>query len=111
MAVLKVDENTTLGDFAKVVGDVAANYTFAVANKDGDDTLNAAELAAWIEEGGTSYQVLEHLMKSSLYTTQNERQPLLDYLKEQSKGMPAVEGKQDNSILGILQREANSLFS
>ena len=94
-----------------MVGDVAANYAFAVANKDGDSRLSADELSAWIEGGGTSYQVLEHLLKSSLYTTQNERQPLLDYLKERSKGMAPQESKEDNSILGILQREVSSLFS
>ena len=81
VAVLDLNEGTTVGDFAKVVGNVVSNYTFAVANKDKDDKLDVNELEAWIQGRDTSYEVVEHLLKSTLYTTQQERQPLLDYLQ------------------------------
>ena len=96
----------TLHDFAEVVGDVAANYAFVAANKEGD-RLNITELENWVDSGHPSFQFLRQLFLSTQTKGVGERRDLIRYLKEHHD---VVEGETvDNSVLGLLKQEVRKI--
>ena len=94
-------DEATLQEFARVVGDVAANYAFVAANKEGDE-LNITELEEWVREEHPSFQFLRQLFLSTQIQGRKERIELIQYLEENHK---VVEIESDNSMLGLLKQE------
>merc|ERR1711974_178221 len=62
VAVLDLHEDTTLKDFSDIVGNVATNYTFAVAGVNGDDKLSREELAEWCASDHESFQIVSQIL-------------------------------------------------
>ena len=95
-----------MGEFADHVGQVAANFTFAIANKEGD-TLCKDELTEWIGSGHASFQVVALLVESTLYTKRKDRQALIEYLSKHHT--PAGAAGEKPGLLELLKRELVTL--
>jgi Ca2+-binding EF-hand superfamily protein len=100
-------KEATLQEFAEVVGDVAANYAFVAANKEGD-RLNITELENWVDSGHPSFQFLRQLFMSTQTHSFKERNELINYLKEHHN---VIEGVTDTSMLGLLQQEVRDTLA
>ena len=108
VAVLEGEvKDATLDEFAEVVGHVAANYAFCVANKEGD-TLDIQELENWVSSDHESFQFIKQLFLATQTRGRNEREDLVDYLEQHHKVLGIEES--DQSMLGLLKSEIRGVF-
>ena len=84
-----------------------------MANEDGNDGLDAAELTKWVEEGDGSYQFVQQLMLSTLYVRKHDRTRLVGYLEDHhTRARAAYDGTREDSdsLLAILKNRIGDVL-